>query len=102
VGQLANIRRRLRRYIFDFDSYRPELHYMRGPGPKWREKHANIPASCRFRVNGRLAEFAIIRQHGRPCDMPLDQRGIDRSVSNRQFVPHNRPWAFVRLSFWSA
>ena len=19
--------------------YRPELHYMRGPGPKWREKH---------------------------------------------------------------
>jgi hypothetical protein len=22
-----------------FDSYRPELYYMRGPGPKWREKH---------------------------------------------------------------
>jgi hypothetical protein len=22
-----------------FDTYRPELHYMRGPGPKWREKH---------------------------------------------------------------
>ena len=22
-----------------FDPYRPELHYMRGPGPKWREKH---------------------------------------------------------------
>lgn len=21
-------------------SYRPELHYMRGPGPKWRKKHA--------------------------------------------------------------
>lgn len=21
------------------DSYRPELHYMRGPGPKWRERH---------------------------------------------------------------
>ena len=21
------------------DRYRPELHYMRGPGPKWREKH---------------------------------------------------------------
>lgn len=31
--------------------YRPELHYMRGPGPKWREKHAlagPIPTmSCR-------------------------------------------------------
>jgi hypothetical protein len=23
-----------------FESYRPELHYMRGPGPKWRAKHA--------------------------------------------------------------
>ena len=22
-----------------FDDYRPELHYMRGPGPKWRQKH---------------------------------------------------------------
>jgi hypothetical protein len=23
-----------------FDPYRPERHYMRGPGPKWRAKHA--------------------------------------------------------------
>jgi hypothetical protein len=22
------------------DPYRPELHYMRGPGPKWQAKHA--------------------------------------------------------------
>jgi hypothetical protein len=22
------------------DKYRPEAHYMRGPGPKWRAKHA--------------------------------------------------------------
>ena len=22
-----------------FDSYRPEQHYMRGPGPRWRSKH---------------------------------------------------------------
>jgi hypothetical protein len=22
------------------DPYRPELHYMRGPGPKWREVHS--------------------------------------------------------------
>jgi hypothetical protein len=27
---------RLRAHFFD--PYRPELHYMRGPGPKWREK----------------------------------------------------------------
>lgn len=24
------------------DSYRPELHYMRGPGPKWRAKHQRL------------------------------------------------------------
>ena len=22
-----------------WDPYRPELHYMRGPGPKWNAKH---------------------------------------------------------------
>jgi hypothetical protein len=22
-----------------FDDYRPEMHYMRGPGPKWRAKY---------------------------------------------------------------
>jgi hypothetical protein len=25
-----------------FDAYRPELHYMRGPGPKWRQKHLGV------------------------------------------------------------
>jgi hypothetical protein len=29
----------LRRLGLAFESYKPELHYMRGPGPKWREKH---------------------------------------------------------------
>ena len=30
----------LRRILRDLsDPYRPELHYMRGPGPKWRERH---------------------------------------------------------------
>ena len=24
------------------DSYRPELHYMRGPGPKWHAKHDDV------------------------------------------------------------
>jgi hypothetical protein len=36
-----------------FDNYRPERHYMRGPGPKWRAKHegprdfATKPHCCR-------------------------------------------------------
>jgi hypothetical protein len=24
------------------DNYHPEMHYMRGPGPKWREKHGFV------------------------------------------------------------
>ncbi len=32
-----------------FDSYRPELHYMRGPGPKWLEKHGEDPAPAAMR-----------------------------------------------------
>jgi hypothetical protein len=26
-------------FVRAFDPYRPELHYMRGPGPAWRAKH---------------------------------------------------------------
>jgi hypothetical protein len=37
-GVIARRWRRLRTAMLD--PYRPELHYMRGPGPKWREKHA--------------------------------------------------------------
>jgi hypothetical protein len=30
----------VRNLILDVrDSYRPEVHYMRGPGPKWHAKH---------------------------------------------------------------
>jgi hypothetical protein len=28
-----------------FDPYRPELHYMRGPGPKWRERYGVAEAN---------------------------------------------------------
>ena len=28
------------------DPYRPELHYMRGPGPKWHAKHAATSAQA--------------------------------------------------------
>lgn len=35
--RIAARTRDLTRHLFD--TYRPELHYMRGPGPKWHEKH---------------------------------------------------------------
>jgi hypothetical protein len=36
-----------RQFVCDlFDPYRPELHYMRGPGPKWHAKHAPVRAEA--------------------------------------------------------
>jgi hypothetical protein len=37
---VVEICRRMKKGIFD--PYRPELHYMRGPGPKCYEKHAHV------------------------------------------------------------
>lgn len=37
---LAEIRAFWRQFFARaFNPYRPELHYMRGPGPAWRAKH---------------------------------------------------------------
>jgi hypothetical protein len=36
-----------------FDPYRPELHYMRGPGPRWREKYAVVPVRVPVERKGR-------------------------------------------------
>jgi hypothetical protein len=35
-----------------FNPYRPELHYMRGPGPAW---HAKYGAQAAFRVKTNLS-----------------------------------------------
>ncbi len=40
---IASLWRSLRKDLFD--NYRPELHYMRGPGPKWRAKYQNRSAA---------------------------------------------------------
>jgi hypothetical protein len=40
LSPLINVWLKLKQWTLD--SYRPELHYMRGPGPKWREKHAHV------------------------------------------------------------
>jgi hypothetical protein len=38
------------------DPYRPELHYMRGPGPKWHAKHDGTPADF-----GMMPELVRVR-----------------------------------------
>jgi hypothetical protein len=42
IGELADLIRGLHTVG---DPYRPELHYMRGPGPKWHAKHDPAPAA---------------------------------------------------------
>ena len=46
--------------------YRPERHYMRGPGPKWREKHG-IPAHATppWQLPPGPVELVPVRTRGR-------------------------------------
>jgi hypothetical protein len=44
-GALAAFWRTLARDLTD--PYRPELHYMRGPGPKWHEKYGQATEAGR-------------------------------------------------------
>ena len=40
AGLMADLIDLARTLAQGLDPYRPELHYMRGPGPKWHAKHA--------------------------------------------------------------
>jgi hypothetical protein len=42
-GLAADFAELLRALKALFDPYRPELHYMRGPGPKWHAKNDPAP-----------------------------------------------------------
>ena len=44
--------------LMQFDLYRPELHYMRGPGPRWRAKHEIACASLDGTTNAGTARGA--------------------------------------------
>jgi hypothetical protein len=46
-----------------FDPYRPELHYMRGPGPAWRAKHAAVSPT----VQSMVAEIRAAKALGSPA-----------------------------------
>ena len=53
TADFAELMRALKTLV---DPYRPEEHYMRGPGPKWRAKHdhshaepAAVPALVRVK-----------------------------------------------------
>ena len=54
-----------------FDTYRPELHYMRGPGPKWRAKHGPFSLLSAHRAapsRGGQHVVIAVGQADRDCD----------------------------------
>ncbi|MGY8661383.1 hypothetical protein Q3C01_03305 [Bradyrhizobium sp. UFLA05-109] len=51
------------------DCYRPELHYMRGPGPKWRAKHQHwlrVDSAAVLPVEQHQLSPVYVSQRGRP------------------------------------
>ncbi len=44
------------------DRYRPELHYMRGPGPKWLEKHAGHASALVVHGEGHQVGISPLRR----------------------------------------
>jgi len=58
---LTAVQRHWRRLVGSLsDPYRPELHYMRGPGPKWRNKHG---APCMRRLGASSSRDQINADH---------------------------------------
>ena len=77
-----------------FDTYRPELHYMRGPGPKWREKHgsfsllsAHRAAPERDRVSRHLEPNGLQRRRQRmtPYGGVVGQKTFDCGFCSRRY-----------------
>ena len=52
------VRELMRTFSRPFDPYRPELHYMRGPGPKWRAKRSGIAAAPAAAATVTMREIA--------------------------------------------
>ena len=47
--------------LIHFDEYRPELHYMRGPGPKWHAKYDLAFASLDVAIGGSRIDNECVR-----------------------------------------
>ena len=43
--------------------YRPEVHYMRGPGPKWREKHGRNGEATGFIQRPTSIQIEVFSRH---------------------------------------
>jgi hypothetical protein len=60
LRRLSTWRRFVERLLPTKDSYRPELHYMRGPGPKCREKQVPAFAGSATHRNDAMSSMFMI------------------------------------------
>jgi len=79
------------------DRYRPELHYMRGPGPKWLEKHAGPSGAIVIQGDGHhetatpLRRIELMLRRLLPAGWRAAHRPVDAT-----------PWSLAdRLGPWS-
>src|SRR3972149_1452180 len=79
------------------DRYRPELHYMRGPGPKWLEKHAGQSGAIVVPSEGHQMTSTLTRRIELTLRRWLPARGrIGHGAT------HEPQWALSdRLGPWS-
>jgi len=56
--------------LWDIRKYLPELHYMRGPGPKWHEKHSSLPSSSAYGRRSPRKRFRFCREGNRVPTFP--------------------------------
>ncbi|HEX2447095.1 MAG TPA: hypothetical protein VHK26_02775 [Methyloceanibacter sp.] len=76
------------------DRYRPELHYMRGPGPKWLEKHAGHSGAIVVPSEGHHGNARL----GRRIELMLRHWLPRRWLAHR--AAHEIQWA-DRVGPWS-
>ena len=95
VKPLAELRAFWRQFVAKaFNPYRPELHYMRGPGPAWRAKHLG---SCRTELS-RLFERSPAFKSG-ACAVPRLRATMATSPTAipRRHPRHERTFPMTRL-----
>jgi hypothetical protein len=74
-GLLSDFPHPRRTLLILFDPYRPELHYMRGPGPKWHAKHGKREEPPQWAQVGRAVAAATKRNDTEAaCEMRVNYR----------------------------
>jgi hypothetical protein len=79
------------------DRYRPELHYMRGPGPKWLEKHAGHSGAIVIQGEGHQDTATPLRRIELTLRrwLPARWRAAHRALHDMPWNPADRigPWS---------